>query len=120
VPAEVYGADFATSNSYVPIVPSLDVPQLAIDKAREVAGRASIAVVGKYVFMASSSAPVVNRFEVNERGELVSAGSLNFMNYGVPEFFAIDAWGATFISPEKAYLFNGSDGSHGRLRPRQR
>jgi hypothetical protein len=112
VPSEVYGADFATSTSYVPIVPSLDVKEISLDDAREVDGRASIARVGDWLFIASSSAPVIDRFEVEADGSLKDAGRLNFSNYGVPEFFAIDAWGAVFVNEEKAYIFNGSDGSH--------
>jgi hypothetical protein len=112
VPTEVYGADFATSTSYIPLVPSLDVAEIGLDDAREVDGRASVAAVGDWLFIASSSAPVVERFLVGEDGALEEAGSLNFMNFGLPEAFSIDAWGAVFISPEKAYIFNGSDGSH--------
>jgi hypothetical protein len=112
VPTEVYGADFETSTSYIPIVPSLDVAEISLDDAREVDGRASVAAVGDWIFIASSSAPIVERFEVADDGSLKEAGSLNFMNFGVPEFFAIDPWGAVFISPEKAYIFNGTDGSH--------
>ncbi|MFT3922256.1 MAG: hypothetical protein QM778_06955 [Myxococcales bacterium] len=112
VPTEVYGADFATSTSYVPLVPSLDVPEISLASAREVNGRASVHAVGKYFFIASSSAPVVERFELADDGLLKPAGSLNFMNYGVPEFFAIDDWGAVFVNEQKAYIFNGSDGSH--------
>lgn len=112
VPSEVAGADFSDSTSYVPIVPSLDVEEISLDDAREVNGRASIGTVGKWLFIASSSEPVINRFELRDDGSLKAAGSLNFMNYGVPEFFSIDAWGAVFISAEKAYIFNGSDGSH--------
>ena len=112
VPSEVYGADFADSTSYVPIVPSLDVEEISLDDAREVNGRSSIGKVGKWLFIAGSTEPIVKRFEVGEDGELKEDGSLNFMNYGVPEFFSIDAWGAVFISEEKAYIFNGSDGSH--------
>src|SRR5690606_20513778 len=33
-------------------------------------------------------------------------------NHGVPEYFAINAWGAVFVNEEKAYIFNGNDGSH--------
>ncbi|MEY2931845.1 MAG: hypothetical protein RL033_2594 [Pseudomonadota bacterium] len=111
VPSEVYGADFATSNSYIPLVPSLDVERIEINRAREVTGRASVAAIGPWLFVASSSAPVVERFELAPDGSLREAGRISFMNYGLPEFFAIDAWGAVFISPEKAYLFNGNDGS---------
>jgi hypothetical protein len=112
VPTEVYGADFASSASYVPLVPSLDVSRVELGNAREVVGRASVAAIGPWLFVASSAAPVVERFEVQADGSLREAGRLSFMNYGVPDFFAIDAWGAVFINPEKAYLFNGSDGSH--------
>lgn len=112
VPSEVYGADFADSTSYVPIVSSLDVDEISLDDAREVNGRASLGKVGKWVFIAGATEPVVNRFEVTEAGELDDAGSLNFMNYGVPEHFSIDAWGAVLIDETKAYIFNGSDGSH--------
>jgi hypothetical protein len=112
VPTEVYGADFATSTSYVPIVPSLDVDTISLDEARELDGRASVASVGKWLFIASSSKPVVERFAVNEDGTLEPDGSLNFSNYGVPEFFAIDPWGALFVNEQKAYIFNGNDGSH--------
>jgi hypothetical protein len=112
VPSEVYGADFATSTSYVPLVPSLDVARIELDDAREVDGRASIGAVGESLYIASSSAPVVERFAVQADGALKAAGSLNFSNYGVPEFFAIDAWGAVWVNAQKAYIFNGTDGSH--------
>jgi hypothetical protein len=112
VPSQVYSADFADATSYIPIVPSLDVEEISLDKAREVNGRASIGAVGKWLFIAASTQPVVERFEVLADGSLKADGSLNFMNYGVPEFFSIDAWGAVFVDAEKAYIFNGSDGSH--------
>jgi len=112
VPTEVYGADFASSASYVPLVPSLDVPRIELGNAREVTGRASVAAIGPWLFVASSTRPIVERFEVQADGSLREAGRLGFMNYGVPDFFAIDAWGAVFINANKAYIFNGSDGSH--------
>lgn len=112
VPTEVYGPNFETSASYVPIVPSLDVARIELASAREVGGRASVATVGQWLFIASSTAPVIERFEIVADGSLREAGRLSFANYGVPEFFSIDPWGGVFISPEKAYIFNGSDGSH--------
>jgi hypothetical protein len=112
VPSEVYSADFATSTSYVSIVPSIDVARIALDDARELDGRGTVAKLGDYFYTASSSAPVVNRYNVNADGSLEPAGSLNFSNYGVPEYFTIDAWGGVLASPEKAYVFNGTDGSH--------
>lgn len=112
VPSQVYGADFETSTSYITVVPSLDVDEISLDDAREVDGRGSVAAIGDWLFVASSSAPVVQRYEVQPDGSLERAGSLNFMNYGVPEHFSIDAWGAMFVNAEKAYIFNGTDGSH--------
>lgn len=112
VPSEVYSSDFATSTSYVSITPSIDVPRISLDDAREVDGRGTVAKLGDYFYIASSSAPVVSRYTVNADGSLKAAGSLNFSNYGVPEYFTIDAWGGVLASPEKAYVFNGTDGSH--------
>jgi hypothetical protein len=112
VPTEVYGPGFETSASYVPVVPSLDVARIDLGSAREVGGRASVATVGQWLFIASSQAPVINRFEIAADGSLRDAGSLSFANYGVPEFFSIDPWGGVFINSAKAYIFNGSDGSH--------
>lgn len=112
VPTEVYGADFADSTSYVPVVPSIDVEEISLDNAKELNGRASIGQVGKWLFIAGSTEPIVTRYTVSEDGKLKEDGKLNFMNYGVPEFFAIDSWGALFVNEEKAYIFNGSDGSH--------
>ena len=112
VPTEVYGADFADSTSYIPVVSSLDVEEISLDNAKELNGRASVGVVGKWLFIAGSTEPVVTRYEITEDGKLKEDGKLNFMNYGVPEFFAIDSWGALFVNEEKAYIFNGSDGSH--------
>jgi hypothetical protein len=112
VPSQVYGADFETSTSYVPIVPSLDVDEISIDDAMELDGRASVSVVGDWLFLASSSEPVVTRYALTDEGGLEEDGKLSFSNYGVPEYFSIDAWGAVFVNEEKAYIFNGNDGSH--------
>jgi hypothetical protein len=111
VPSEVYGVDFETSTSYVPLVPSLDVARISVENAREIDGRATVASVGKYVFIASATAPVANRFVLDAQGKLQPDGSINFMNEGLPAYFAIDIWGALFMSETKAYIFNGSDGS---------
>jgi hypothetical protein len=112
VPSQVYGPDFATSTSYIPIVSSLDVDEISLANAKELDGRASVGAVGEWLFVASSSQPVVTRYTLSESGELTEAGKLNFSNYGVPEYFSLDAWGAVFVNAEKAYIFNGSDGSH--------
>jgi len=112
VPTQVYGADFATSTSYVALVPSLDVSRISLDDARELNERGTVAKLGDYVFLASSTEPVVNRFTLEPDGSLKPAGSLNFSNYGVPEYFTLDSWGAVLVDAERAYVFNGADGSH--------
>lgn len=112
VPSQVYSTDFLTSASYIPLVPSLDVNRIGLDDAKELNGRASIGRVGNWLFIAGSSEPVVTRYTVDDNGALHEDGSLNFGNYGLPEYFAIDAWGAVFVNEKKAYIFNGSDGSH--------
>lgn len=112
IPTEIYGADFASSSSYIPIVASLDVDRIKLDKARELDGRASMAVIGDWMFVASSSAPIIERFEVGSDGSLTAAGRLSFANHGLPDFFAIDEWGAVIVDAEKAYVFNPTDGSH--------
>ncbi|MGC4090398.1 MAG: hypothetical protein QM756_21475 [Polyangiaceae bacterium] len=112
VPSQVYSDDFATSTSYVSIVPSIDVARIELNKAREVDGRATVAKLGDYFYIAGSSAPIVNRFEVQGNGSLKAAGSINFANYGLPEYFSIDDWGGVLVDANKAYVFNGSDGSH--------
>jgi len=112
VPTQVYGAEFLTSTSYVPLVPSLDVSRIELDDAKELDGRASARRVGDWLFIAGSSEPVVTRYTVDDAGSLHEDGRLNFGNYGLPEYFSIDAWGAVFVNEEKAYIFNGSNGSH--------
>ena len=112
VPTQVYSADFLTSTSYVPLLPSLDVSRISLDDAKEFDGRASANRVGDWLFIAASSEPVVTRYTVDENGGLHEDGRLNFGNHGLPEYFSIDAWGAVFVNEEKAYIFNGSDGSH--------
>lgn len=112
IPTEIFGADFASSTSYVPLAASLDVERVAIDQARELNGRATMAVIGNWVFLASSTAPIIERFRATASGALEADGRLSFANHGVPEYFAIDDWGATVVNAQKAYLFNGTDGSH--------
>lgn len=112
IPTEIFGADFASSTSYVPIVPSLDVSRVELDDAREVNARATMATVGGFMFLASSSAPIIERFEVGSDGSLEPTGRLSFANHGLPEYFAIDEWGAVIVNAQKAYVFNTSDGSH--------
>ncbi len=112
VPTQVFGADFATATSYVPVVSSLDADRISLDAAREIDGRVSVAAIGEWLFIAGSTEPIIDRYEIAADGTLKAAGRLSFANYGVPEYFSIDDWGNVVISPTKAYIFNGSNGSH--------
>ena len=109
VSTQMYGD---TTTSYLPVVSSLDVGTISLENAKELDGRSSIAQIGKWLFVAASTAPVVTRYSIEEDGSLTEDGRINFSNHGVPEFFSIDAWGAVFVNEEKAYIFNGNDGSH--------
>lgn len=109
VSTQIYGD---TTTSYIPVVSSIDVAEISLENAKELEGRSSVAKLGKWLFVAASTAPVVTRYTVGSDGALAEDGTINFANYGVPEFFSIDAWGAVFVNEEKAYIFNGSDGSH--------
>lgn len=111
LPTQIYSADFSTSTSFVPLVPSLDVDRISLDAAREVDGRASVDTVGDWLFIASSGEPTLRRYEVGEDGSLAEAGSLSFLDYAIP-YLSIDAWSNEMISSTKAYMLNGSDGSH--------
>ncbi len=63
VPTEVYGADFATSTSYIPSCPrSTSTRSASTTPARSTAAPASRRV-GDWLFIASSSAPIIERFE---------------------------------------------------------
>lgn len=112
VPTEIFGADFSMSTSFVPFVPSLDVDRISLDQAREVPGRASVAAIGGWMFIASSTKPIITRFQVKPDGTLVEDLKLSFANFGVPEYFSIDPWGNVPINATKAYIFNRSDGGH--------
>lgn len=109
VSTQIYGD---TTTSYLPIVSSLDVKNIDLKNALELDGRGTVARVGQWLFVATSTKPVVTRYLVESDGSLTEDGRLNFSNYGVPEFFAINDWGAVFVNEEKAYIFNGNDGSH--------
>jgi hypothetical protein len=110
VATEVYGADFATSTSFVRLVPSLDVAEIDLASAREYNGRATVGSVGNWLFIMDGEQPIVERFTVAADGSLTLDGELSFANYGMP-YWTIDAWGNTMVSPTKAYFSNPGDGS---------
>lgn len=110
----VYAPNFSTS--YVKLVSSLDVPEITLADAREVAGDATIAKLGNWLFIGSTSSLVVDRFELDDAGALRPAGSIDFSSALSPEApfdlklpkavgFSLDTENV-FVSETKAYLFN--------------
>jgi hypothetical protein len=110
VATEVYSPDFSSSVSYVTMLPSLDVAQVDLGQAREYSGRATIGTINGWLFVADAQ-KVITRFSLAADGTLVEDGKLSFAGREI-EYATVDAWGNTFISPTKAYLFNPSDGGH--------
>lgn len=111
VSTEIYSADFSSSVSLIAVVPSLEVDEIDFEEAREFNGRATIASIGEWLFVAEGEEPVVHRFSINDDGTLSEAGRLSFANYGLTTW-SIDKWGNTVVSPTKAYLVNAANGSH--------
>ncbi|HTV22162.1 MAG TPA: hypothetical protein VMG12_25910 [Polyangiaceae bacterium] len=110
IATEIYGADFATSTSFVRLVPSLDAGEIELATAREYNGRATVATVGKWLFIMDGEVPIIDRFIVGADGTLTLDAQLSFANYGMP-YWTIDAWGNVMVSPTKAYFSNPGDGS---------
>jgi hypothetical protein len=110
IATEIYGADFATSTSFVQLVSSLDTSEIDVASAREYNGRATVGSVGSWLFVMDGEEPIVDRFIVGADGSLTLDAQLSFANYGMP-YWTIDAWGNTMLSPTKAYLSNVADGS---------
>lgn len=106
---EVYAAD--TTTSYVHVLDSLDGVTIDPSRALEIAGgRATIATIGGWVFIAPPDRPAIVRHVVGPDGTLVADGEVSFASYGITSL-TIDPWGNTFISPTKAYVLNPDDGS---------
>jgi hypothetical protein len=105
---EVY--DEEGSTSYLSVLDSLD-EEIDLGAAREYGrGRAFIQGYDGRLFVGESESPTVTRYSLAEDGELVQEDTMSFANYGLREG-QFDSWNATFISPEKAYLFDFVEGN---------
>jgi hypothetical protein len=106
---EVYAAD--TTTSYVHVLDSLDGVVIDPSRALEFAGgRATIATINGWVFVAPPDRPAIIRHSIGADGALVADAELSFASYGFTSLW-IDPWGNTFISPTKAYLQSPDDGT---------
>jgi hypothetical protein len=105
---EVYDQDGSTS--YLSVLGSLD-EEIDLSAAREYGrGRAFIQGYNGWLFVGDSETPTVTRYSLAEDGALVQEDTMSFANYGLREG-QFDSWNATFISPEKAYLFDFVEGN---------
>jgi hypothetical protein len=104
--------DDVGSNSYLTMLDSLDISSIDPADGREYAGgRAFLATYAGSVYVGDAEAPIVTRYTVDESGELHEEGRISFSNYGL-ESGVIDAWSVNFVSKDKAYLFDSTDGLH--------
>lgn len=105
---EVY--DDEGSTSYLSVLDSLD-DEIDLAAAREYGrGRAFIQGYNGWLFVGESESPTVTRYSLADDGELLQEDTVSFANYGLREG-QFDSWNATFISPEKAYLFDFVEGN---------
>lgn len=106
---EIYTAD--SSTTYVHLLDSLD--GVTIDPARAIefaGGRATIATINGWLFVAPPDRPAIVRYTIAGDGSLVADGEISFASYGFTTLW-IDPWGNTFISPTKAYVWHPDEGT---------
>lgn len=101
---EVY--DDVGSTSYLSLIDSLEIESIDVSQAREYGGgRAFVQAYDGWLFVGDAATPTVTRYSVAEDGSLTEEGSIGFAAFGLTAG-QFDSWNATFISPEKAYLFD--------------
>jgi hypothetical protein len=101
---EVY--DDVGSTSYLSVLDSLEVDAIDVSQAREYGGgRAFVQAYNNWLFVGDAQTPTVTRYSVAANGSLIEEGSIGFAAFGLTSG-QFDSWNATFISPEKAYLFD--------------
>jgi hypothetical protein len=101
---EIY--DDVGSNSYLAILDSID-GTVDPKTSREFAGgRAFLQSYNGWIFVGEPTAPRITRYTVNAKGELTDELTMGVGMFGL-KAGNLDDWNATFISPTKAYLFDG-------------
>lgn len=107
---EVYEPN-GDSNSYLNLLSDLDVEEVDPAEGREYAGgRAFVQTYGGHVFVGDAAAPIVTKYSVDERGSLVEEGVISFANFGLTTG-QFDTWNVTFLSTDKAYLMDFTEGT---------
>ena len=99
---------FGTNNeqtSYLNIVDSLDKQELDYSKSIERPGWADLWVHDNKVFVSSREEKTITKYSLNEAGELIEEGVLNFSSYAVDVAF----WSSTFVAKDKAYMIENVD-----------
>lgn len=108
VTSEVYNGD--ESISYISLLKKLEPQTIDVKTSIEVGGgRASIAAVGGWLFVASGEAPTIKRYSV-DGGKLSEASEQIDFSAHVGSV-SLDPWGSTIVSATKAYLFDGETGA---------
>jgi hypothetical protein len=93
------------SVSYVNLVDKLDGQTLEFAQAREFSGLADLWVLGDDVFVSDDESMQITKYRLKD-DQLEEVGAINFSNTGVP---SVGFWTSTFVSPEKAYVFNKTE-----------
>lgn len=107
---EVYEPN-GDSNSYLNVLSDLDIEEVDPGLGREYAGgRAFVQTYGGKVFVGDAAAPIVTRYSVGDSGELEEEESISFANFGLTTG-QFDTWNVTFLSPQKAYLMDFTEGT---------
>jgi hypothetical protein len=104
---QVFGADAASTQSYVLLASSLDSPLDLADAVLEIPGRAlgTGPIDGGRLYVAGDAGPTVTRYDLTPSGGLDEHSSISFLGKGVSEF---GEYGGQFqyVSEDKAYWFD--------------
>jgi hypothetical protein len=102
----VFGADGDTT-TYVSILDTLDPQTIDYADAIELPGWADLWVHDGHVFVSGGESPTVTKYSVDDRGRLVEEATISFQSYGLA---STAFWDNTFVTPDKAYMINGTTG----------
>lgn len=88
------------STTYVKTLTNLDGQELSLRDAREFGGWSDMKVIGNWVFVSGGETSVVERFSVDDNGQLQADGRIGFADYAQ----TADLYMHLLISPTKAYF----------------
>lgn len=104
---QVFGADAASTHSYVLLTSALDSPLNLADALIQIPGRAlgTGPMDGGRLYVAGDAGPTVTRYDLTESGGLSEHSTVSFLGKGVSEF---GEYGGQFqyVAADKAYWFD--------------